>query len=309
MILWQSRTWADVKVFARVSRVLGLAVTAIGGLLVCYGAYVAAGPTEPVAEQLLPGVSYERFVHETAVVHLVTIDLTNPCVVPAASRVAADGTAEAQKTITWAEREAMAVAINGSFFYPYEQSRFWDVKPEEGESVTVLGPTVFSEPGAAGVSMSVAEIAWAGQTLSITDNGHASIGATVASDAAVAITGRNRLLEDGQVVAPRADPYPRTVVGIDEAGTAMWWLVVDGKQPGYSDGLSLQPAATILQERGAHDAIELDGGGSSILVARTGDGSAAQVERLSRPMQIRIPGRSRTVANHLGLRVPTASDC
>ncbi len=297
----------------------------IGGFLVGYGAYVAAGPTTAVARELLPGVEYERFSPGSAVAHMVTIDLDNPCVAPAASQVAADGTAQALKTITWAEQESMAVAINGSFFYPYDQSRFWDVTPEEGEEVTVLGPTVFTAPdgdsgdsgdkgkGGDGISVSVSATQWDGHTLSIHVDGRASIADGVADGAVVAITGRDRLIEAAEIVAPESQPYPRTVVGVDETGTTMWWLVVDGKQPGYSAGLSLAEAAGILLERGAYDALELDGGGSSILVARAEARTEAQaggeVERLSRPMQIRIPGRSRAVANHLGLRVPTGPGC
>ncbi len=309
LLLRWARTRIDAVALARVSRVFGVTIVVIGGLLVCYGGYVAAGPSEPLTDELLSGVSYERFSYETAVVHLVTIDLSSPCVAPATSKVAADGTADALKTITWADNDNMAVAINGSFFFPYEQAQFWNVTPEEGEEVNVLGPTVSGLPVAAGGSVSIGAIDWDGHTLSITGSGYASIDRTVASNASLAITGRDRLIQQGRVVASPSEPYPRTVVGVDETGTTMWWLVADGKQPGYSDGLSLPSAGEILKERGAYDAVELDGGGSSILVARTGDGPDAQVERLSRPMQIRIPGRSRAVANHLGLRVPTAPGC
>lgn len=294
---------------ARLAQLLGRVLAIIGGLLVCYGLYVAGGSADVRTEDLLPGVTYERFGYQDAVAHLVTIDLSNPCVSSAASSVDVDGTAEALKTITWAERESMAVAINGSFFYPYEQSKFWDVKPEEGERVTVLGPTLSGRSVATGGLVSESETDWDGQTLSITADGHASIGPTVADDASVAITGRGRLLQDGLVVALKSERYPRTVVGVDQTGMTMWWLVADGKQPGYSDGLSLEHAAELLQMRGAYDAVELDGGGSSILVARVGDDVDARVERLSRPMQIRIPGRSRAVANHLGLRTPSGGGC
>ncbi len=303
VVLWWVRARSDGGTPARVSRIVAVVIGACGWVLVCYGAFVAAGPTGPIAKQLLPGVSYERFVHDAAVVHLVTVDLANPCVVPAASAVAADGTAAALKTVTWAEREAMAVAINGSFFFPYDQSRFWDVKPSEGEPVTVLGPSV-SEG-----SLSVADTEWRGHTLSIDSGGNASIGPGVATDAVVAVTGRHRLIEGGRVVAPPSDPYPRTVVGLDDGGRTMWWLVLDAVRGLHSNGLPLEQAAAILTERGANDAVEFDGGGSSILVARSGRGPDTQVERLSRPMQIRIPGRSRAVANHLGLRVPTAPGC
>ena len=45
----------------------------------------------------------------------------------------------------------------------------------------------------------------------------------------------------------------------------MLLLVVDGRQPGYSTGMSLTALAELLLEFGAADAINLDGGGSSTM--------------------------------------------
>ncbi len=49
---------------------------------------------------------------------------------------------------------------------------------------------------------------------------------------------------------------------------------------------------------GAHDAIELDGGGSATLAGRDAQERPCL---LSRPVHTKIPGRQRPVANHLGL--------
>lgn len=57
---------------------------------------------------------------------------------------------------------------------------------------------------------------------------------------------------------------PRTAIGVNEAGTKMYWVVVDGRQTG-SAGMTLAELAGVLIGLGAHQATSMDGGGSSIL--------------------------------------------
>ena len=81
-----------------------------------------------------------------------------------------------------------------------------------------------------------------------------------------------------------------------EAKTAML-VAVDGRQTGYSVGASLYELAIMLRDLGAHDALNLDGGGSTAMVLKdeaTGvfgllnqpsDGSANQFpQRVERPV-------------------------
>lgn len=56
--------------------------------------------------------------------------------------------------------------------------------------------------------------------------------------------------------------HPRTAVGIRPDGT--WVLVVvDGRQPNLSLGMTLEELAELMQSLGSRDALNLDGGGSS----------------------------------------------
>jgi exopolysaccharide biosynthesis protein len=59
---------------------------------------------------------------------------------------------------------------------------------------------------------------------------------------------------------------PRTAAGIARDGKRLILVVVDGRQKGYSDGMTLRETANLLLALGARDAINLDGGGSSTLV-------------------------------------------
>lgn len=58
---------------------------------------------------------------------------------------------------------------------------------------------------------------------------------------------------------------PRTAVGIAADGTILM-LVSDGRAPRYSVGLSIRETALVLKHFGAVSAINLDGGGSSMMV-------------------------------------------
>jgi hypothetical protein len=59
--------------------------------------------------------------------------------------------------------------------------------------------------------------------------------------------------------------HPRTAVGWTADGRLLF-VVVDGRQPPYSDGMSLAELTWLFQRLGATDALNLDGGGSTALV-------------------------------------------
>ncbi len=75
--------------------------------------------------------------------------------------------------------------------------------------------------------------------------------------------GRRWVADDGSgFVAGR---HPRTAVGWNAAETLL--VTVDGRQPGYSIGLSLPDTAELLRSLGVTEAVNLDGGGSTTLAA------------------------------------------
>ena len=83
------------------------------------------------------------------------------------------------------------------------------------------------------------------------------------------------LLDDGARVGDlevRARPsfaaarHPRTAVAYDEDAGRLWLVVVDGRQPPHSAGMSLPELTTLLEALGAEEALNLDGGGSTTMV-------------------------------------------
>lgn len=61
--------------------------------------------------------------------------------------------------------------------------------------------------------------------------------------------------------------HPRTAVGWRADGTLLL-VTVDGRQPGYSVGMSLAELTALFRDLGASDALNLDGGGSTAMVVR-----------------------------------------
>lgn len=116
-------------------------------------------------------------------------------------------------------------------------------------------------------------------------------------DPALAISGSEKLLGGGEVRATD-DVYlhPRTAVGIDRDAGQVLMMVVDGRTEQFPRGATLVELAMLLQEAGADLALNLDGGGSSTMVAQDEFGEPAVVNAPS-------DGRERAVPN--GLAVTT----
>jgi len=81
------------------------------------------------------------------------------------------------------------------------------------------------------------------------------------------IAGNQRLLNDGVRSTNDGDRHPRTAVGINKDTTKVYFVVVDGRQH-FSRGASLAAMAKVMEDLGAWNAVNLDGGGSSTLVVR-----------------------------------------
>ncbi|WP_256220841.1 phosphodiester glycosidase family protein [Streptomyces sp. CC53] len=108
-----------------------------------------------------------------------------------------------------------------------------------------------------------------------------------------------RVLRGGEPV-PGLDavaPAVRTAAGVAGAGHRLLLLALDNG-PGFRGGLTLVEAARLLRGLGASEGVNLDGGGSSTLVALPGRGTGA-VSVLNHP----TGGVERPVPNGIGVFV------
>jgi hypothetical protein len=94
--------------------------------------------------------------------------------------------------------------------------------------------------------------------------------------------------------------HPRTMLGFDESRTWLLFAVVDGRRLGHSLGMTLLEQAQLMQDKGCSQAINLDGGGSSIMLIRGKDNAPVTVNRPSggahRPVPVMIGVRLRESA-------------
>jgi hypothetical protein len=112
------------------------------------------------------------------------------------------------------------------------------------------------------------------------------------------IAGNTFLVKDGRVVAPANKVrHPRTAVGLNAQGTTLVILVVDGRKAGIAQGMNYAELAEEMLRLGCDDALNLDGGGSSLLAIR--DPAAGNYQIVNEPTD----GRERPVANVLGVVV------
>lgn len=115
------------------------------------------------------------------------------------------------------------------------------------------------------------------------------------------VSGMPILLAGGSVYFDEHEPngmyrtHPRTAIGLAADRTTLILAVIDGRRAGLPGVTSLE-MIPLLEEFGAADALNLDGGGSSELFI------AAEGGIVNRPSD----GRERVVMNHLGVRITSA---
>jgi exopolysaccharide biosynthesis protein len=114
-----------------------------------------------------------------------------------------------------------------------------------------------------------------------------------------AVSGFALMVWNGNIVEglDNSDRDPRTAVGINRSGNRLIIIIVDGRQPGYSEGVTYAELAQLMLEQKVYSGMNLDGGGSSTLVVQ-GENGEPQV--LNSPIHNGVVGRERPVGNHLG---------
>ena len=257
---------------------------------------VQIGQPEPEKRQLFQGITYERIVRQDPrpmVIHVVTIDLKANGIKTLVTQGDPHQTRplSAKTTSQFLEDNNLQLAINGDTFTPWQDLGPLGYSPKPGERVT---PTGFAASKGVVYSQDTDEQ----PTLYIYQNNKASMNA-LTGKVYNAVSGFPLLLWNGNPVdgLNNSDTDPRTAVGLNRAGNKLIIVIVDGRQPGYSEGATYAELAQILLEHRAWSGMNLDGGGSSTLVI---EGENGESEVLNSPVHQGIPGNERPVGNHLG---------
>jgi exopolysaccharide biosynthesis protein len=92
----------------------------------------------------------------------------------------------------------------------------------------------------------------------------------------------NQIVTDGldsSATTPTGAPHdpfgldPRSAIGLSEDGRFLYLIAIDGRQPGYSVGVTTSDEAALMIDLGVFDGLNLDGGGSTALVQAGAGGS------------------------------------
>ena len=244
--------------------------------------------------ELFQGVIYSREVRaqpRPLVIHTVTIDLTASDIDFLVTPHDPGMEIAARTTAAFVREFGVQVAINGNYFDPFWARTPWDYYPRSGDHVRVKGLAIAN--GAA-----YAEPLEGWPTLCFFD-GRVSIDRTGCPlQTNQALAGKEMLVESGvAVIHEKSTLHPRTAAAASIDGATLWLIVVDGRQPNYSEGVTLGELADIILELGADMALNLDGGGSSTLVMS----GLLGPELLNAPIHTNVAMRQRPVANHLGI--------
>jgi|GEM_PF-3007597 len=228
------------------------------------------------ATEISPGVLFAKVsvtVPRRLDVHCLRVDGTNPWVEFATTGRAPDWVPGVTETIrkttrnfvreTRAAGRSVVAAINGDAFQPWP-APFAQESPTDLLGLAVADGVVVSPPSDE-------------PSFVVFDDGSMTItpGLADLAGVAVAVSGFAFVLDDGVVLPGGTDLQPRTGIGLSADGRYAYLLVIDGRRHA-SQGATTAEVGAWLAYFGAHDGLNLDGGGSSTMVrhdpAAAGDG-------------------------------------
>jgi len=272
-------------------------ILCIIGLPILY--YAGRPLPTSVRTQLYDGVLYYRRFHikpRLFIAHIITVDLNTPglefLVTP--GDLNTEMPLKAMTTSEFVKKYNVQVAINGDGFTPWYSNGFFNFYPHPGDGVT---------PNGVAISQGIKYHEKLNQpTIYFTASNHISFFPPGEERIYNALSGDRMIVENKVAVSGLDDeiPAPRTAIGLNGEGNKLVIVVVDGRQPFYSQGATMSELAEIMLFYGADTAMNLDGGGSSTLAIEKGLG----VKVLNSPIDRNIPGFERAVANHLGIIIP-----
>jgi len=239
------------------------------------------------------------------VVHALRIDLTDPDIrlftTPRIADYSADSREAGGLTVKdFLRNNQLQAAINANFFDPQEYylpaGTPMDIFGLAISQGVVVSAQERSEPSAA----IVFDAANHGTII------HTNWPPTNTAGLFTAVCGTYPLVVNGTNIGYRYlsisdfihEQNPRTAFGLSQDGRYLFLVTIDGRQEGYSDGSYDYETAGWLLLLGAHNGINMDGGGSTTLVV---EGSTGNPVELNKSSAVADSGRERTVGSHFGI--------
>jgi hypothetical protein len=283
------------------SRIIAVAVVCAMALCPAFADTTVATPFRGV-----------RYIHrvETApqhmVLHLVEIDLSDPDIrfTTTGDNGDAPRDTNTETTRAFVARTKAQIGINASFFVldHKRDTTLLGLAVSEGRVVSKWAKGGFTH----GINIARDNVVTFFERADPDPTGY---GANPPLELYNAVTGDRRLLRNGEIVVESEGPrHPRTAVGLTRENKLLL-LVVDGRQPSYSIGMTCYELAAALREFGAADALNLDGGGSTTLVFADPRPRVVNVPttfEMPEGLVQHPPGVERRVGNNLAVFAPAA---
>ena len=197
-----------------------------------------------------------------------------------------------QKTGDFLTENNLQVAINSHFFDPFNPSGFSYETGLLGAVVSRGNVVSPSQSGYEELLISQNNTAWFDTTPS---NSFTGVWTAVAGNTMLLVNGVAQHAAGGAA-------HPRTAVGISEDDRYLYMMAIDGRQTGVSEGSTHRQTADWLGRFGAHDGLNLDGGGSTTMAKDDGQGG---YDLLNVPVGGRTgaPGSKRWNGSNIGVHV------
>jgi hypothetical protein len=276
-------------------------------IVFCFGGYLFLGRGRPalvpMKQNLYEGVTYRRVVQwipRPMIAHVLIVDTKAKGIEFLVTPPDSEGEhpLKARTTSQFLDEFGLQIAVNGDGFSPWWSRSPADYYPHLGDPVIPLGFAASKgKVYSTGVETDtgVEPVLYISRRNALTFNNQPN-------NVYSAISGGRMIVQKGEAV-PELDNQalePQTAIGINRNGRYLYIVVVDGRQPLYSNGITFAKLAELLIKQGAYIAMSLDGGGSSTMVI---EGKNGEPDILNSPIDNYIPGRERPVGNHLGIYI------
>lgn len=221
-------------------------------------------------------------------VHAIRVDLSTPGVEVLVNPPSQPGndTCGALYATQFLQQHHLQVVVSAGAFLPFAK---WPGVPVDPIGIMISDGLRWSEP----VSNLHALVVTRDHRVKLTTNQFDT------ADAWQAIGANWITLRGGTNLMEPLGIQPSSVAGCSADGRILYWLIADGRQPGWSEGVTPGESAAMLRSLGATEAIRMDDG-SVVTLAKAGGWRGAQV--INRPSHPYIIGMQRPIGSLLGIR-------
>jgi hypothetical protein len=240
------------------------------------------------------GVTYRRghFQHPRPMkIHALRIDLDEPGVgiFVKPDNGDRDGDTDSEYTSRFLRRNDLQLAVSGGAFHPFVKFPY--------QSVHLDNFAISNGRQVAAQSHNLDSLVISrDRRASLYRHGTDPIDLT---NAWQAVGGAWITLQRGTNVAEKLAADAASACGVSRDGRFLYWLIVDGRQPGYSEGATAEETANMLRDLGADSALNMDGG-SVVTLAQRGGLQGFTV--LNRPCHPVLSGLQRPIGSIVGIR-------